>query len=108
MPTFLVISKHNPDVCAMYNETSVKTLVDYMSKAGELEAKHGVKTVGGWNVPPEHLVVQVFEAPSFEAFQAFSMEPEVMNLAKWQTMEVKVAMTLDEVWQMMQQMPQQK
>jgi uncharacterized protein with GYD domain len=73
-----------------------------MSKAPELLAKHGVKMVGGWNVHPEHLVVEVYEAPSFEAMQAFSMEPEMMSITNWQTMELKAAMTLEETWKMMQ------
>ena len=75
-----------------------------MSKQKELEAKHGVKTVGGWNVPSEHFTVQVFEAPTFEAMQAFSMEPEVMKVTSVDTMEIKVAMTLEETAQMMQMM----
>jgi hypothetical protein len=62
----------------------------------------------GWNVPSEHLIVQVFEAPTFEAFQAFSMEPEVMKISSVDTMDIKAAMTLEEAGQMMMQMMQAK
>ena len=47
-----------------------------VSKRTELEAKHGVKMVGSWGMPSEHLAFEVFEAPSYEAIQAYSMEPE--------------------------------
>jgi hypothetical protein len=103
MPTFLVISRHNPEVCSIHNEKSAKIASDWFSKHEELEAKHGVRMVGGWNVHPEHLIVQVFEAPSYEAMDAYGMEPEVAAQGTWNTMEFKVAMTLDETWKMMQQ-----
>jgi hypothetical protein len=64
--------------------------------------------VGGWNVPSEHLTVQVFEAPTFEAMQAYSMEPEVMKLSNVDTAEIKVAYTLEEMGQIMMQMMQAK
>jgi hypothetical protein len=78
MLTFLVMSRHAPEVCALHNETSRKTMIDWMGKARERAAKHGVKMVGGWNVLSEHLTVQVLEAPFFDAKQAFSMEPKNM------------------------------
>jgi hypothetical protein len=46
-------------------------------KLGGLEKKHGIKRVGVWTVIPEHLLVWVYEAPSSEALQKFSMEPEI-------------------------------
>jgi hypothetical protein len=108
MVTVLMISRHTPADCSFHNEKSAKILADYFSKHAELAAKHGVKEVGGWNVSPEHLVVQVLEAPTFEALQAYSMEPEVMAMSTWNTMEFKVAITLEEVGRMMQQMMQSK
>jgi hypothetical protein len=48
------------------------------------------------------------EAPTFEAFQAFSMEPEVMKISSVDTMDIKAAMTLEEAGQMMMQMMQAK
>jgi hypothetical protein len=91
-------------LCAFYNEKSAKVYAEFMSKQKELEAKHGVKTVGGWNVPTEHLSVLAFEAPNFEAMQAFSMEPAVIGLTSVDTIEIKQAMTLEEAAQMMQMM----
>jgi 4-hydroxy-3-methylbut-2-en-1-yl diphosphate synthase IspG/GcpE len=103
VPTFLVISRDSPAECAMHNEKAAKIGVNWMSKHEELEAKHGVKMVGSWSVMPEHLNVLVFEAPSYEAMDAYGMEPEVLAQSMWNTMEFKVAMTLEESAKMMQQ-----
>jgi len=46
--------------------------------------------------------VMAFDAPSFEAMQALLMEPEMMSITNWQTMELKAAMTLEETWKMVQ------
>ena len=102
MVTFLLVSWHTPADCPTHNETSRKSMAEYMSKAAELDAKHGVKWVGSWVVHSEHLVVDVGEAPSFEAMQAHLMEPEIMSLMNWSTMELKAAMTLEEAWKMVQ------
>ena len=103
MVTFLEISRHTAADCPARNEASMKSVAEYMSKAPELQAKHGVKMVGGWNVHSEHLLVAVYEAPSYEALDAFRMEPEVMAMSYIVTEEIKIAMTLDETWKMMQQ-----
>ena len=102
MVTFLMIARHTAADCPAHNEKSRKSMGEYMSKAPELLAKHGVKMVGGWNVHPEHLIVEVYEAPSFEAMQAVSMEPESMSMMNWQTIELKAAMTHEETWKMLQ------
>ncbi len=103
MATFLTIAKHTPADCAMHNERSAKITADWMSKTKEIEAKHGVKQVGSWIVPTEHLTVFVFEAPSAEAAQASMMEPEAIAMSYWQTMETKPAIAMEEMMQIMQQ-----
>jgi hypothetical protein len=102
MATFLLVWRHAAADCPAHNEKSRKSMAEYMSKAAELDAKHGVKWVGSWVVHSEHLVVDVGEAPSFEAMQAELMEPEIMSLMNWSTMELKAAMTLEEAWKMVQ------
>jgi hypothetical protein len=63
----------------------------------ELTKKHGVKIVGMWNVHSEHLTIQVVEAPSVEAFMAFSMEPSNMKLLSFETAEMKLVQTGEEM-----------
>lgn len=65
-------------------------------KLGGLEKKHGVKRVGAWTVVPEHLLVWVYEAPSSEALQKFSMEPELIKWMAFNPSEIKLAMSLEE------------
>jgi hypothetical protein len=47
-------------------------------------------------VIPEHLLVWVYEAPSSEALQNFSLEPEMIKWMAWNTSEIKLAMSLEE------------
>jgi hypothetical protein len=82
-------------MCALYNDTSRKSMIEWMNKYGALEAKHSVKIIGAWSVTSEHLTVLVFEAPTFEAMQGYAREPEVMNWSSWNTVEFKVAMALE-------------
>jgi hypothetical protein len=49
-----------------------------------------------WGVPPEHLNVIVYEAPSLDAFLKLQMEPEIMKWVAQNTTEIKIAMTLEE------------
>lgn len=70
---------------------------EVMGKLAELTKKHGIKIVGSWTVMPEHLLVMVYEAPTFEAFQKFGMEPEIVKwLAYQDTTEFRMAMTMEE------------
>jgi hypothetical protein len=108
MVTVMVMERHTPEKCAFFNEESAKTYIESMNKQKELEAKHGVKMVGGWNAHSEHLTVKVFEAPTFEAIQAFSMEPENVKITSVDTEEVKIVMPLEEAAQIMMQMMQAK
>jgi hypothetical protein len=66
------------------------------AKLGGLEKKHGVKRIGAWTVVPEHLLIWVYEAPSSDALQEFSMEPEIVKWMAWNTSEIKLAMNLEE------------
>lgn len=96
MPTFLIISRHSPENCPMNNEKMKTLTLELPSKLGGLEKKHGIKRVGVWTVIPEHLLVWVYEAPTSEALQEFSMEPEMVKWMSWNTSEIKLAMSLEE------------
>jgi hypothetical protein len=97
MAVFVTIGRHSPESCAANNETSRKIMMEWITKGEELAAKHGVKVVGGWNVHPEHLTIQVLEAPSIEAIEGLFGEPENMAMMSWNTVEIKMAMTLEDV-----------
>jgi len=103
MPIFLLISRHSPENCDMFNEKSRKVTLELMGKMEELLKKHGVKLLGGWIVTTEHLGVYAFEAPSFEAFQKLGNEPEVLATSAFETYEIKPAISFEEAVQMLQQ-----
>ena len=96
MPTFLIISRHSPENCPLNNEKMKAMTLALPDKLGGLEKKHGVKRVGAWTVVPEHLLVWVYEAPSSEALQKFSMEPELLEWMAFNTSEIKLAMSVEE------------
>ena len=96
MPTFLMISRHSPENCPLNNEKMKKITLELPEKLGSLEKKHGVRRIGVWTVIPEHLTVWVYEAPSSESLQEFSMEPEMVKWMAWNTNEIKLAMSLEE------------
>ena len=96
MPTFLMISRHSPENCPLNNEKMKKITLELPEKLGSLEKKHGLKRVGVWTVIPEHLTVWVYEAPSSESLQVFSMETDIVKWMAWNTSEIKLAMSLEE------------
>jgi hypothetical protein len=100
MPTFLLISRHSPENCPMFNEKARKVFMQYSSKLDGILKKHGMKMLGSWSVPTEHLSVVVFEARSSEAFQKCGMEPEVLALSAYETYEVKSALDMKEAVKM--------
>ena len=102
MATFLAMSKHAPDKCPMFNETTKRVYAKWFSTVAENYRKHGVKLIGGWTVHGEHLNFWVVDAPSLEALQALMMEPDILALSAIETMEFKVAMNMEEVAKMMQ------
>ena len=96
MPTFLIISRHSPENCPINNEKMKKITLELPEKLGDLEKKHGIKRIGVWTVIPEHLTVWVYEAPSSESLQKFSMEPDMIKWMAWNTNEIKLAISLEE------------
>jgi hypothetical protein len=96
MATFLIVSRHSPENCPINNEQMKKITLELPEKLEALEKKHGISRVGVWTVIPEHLTIWVYEAPSSESLQKFSMEPDMIKWMAWNTNEIKLAMSLEE------------
>jgi len=77
---FMMISKHTAETCPAFNSKYQKLYLNYFEKAEALSKKYGVKQVSMWTDHPMHTAYITFEAPSFDSFMAFSMEPEVHAL----------------------------
>jgi len=103
MPTFLLIHRHSPENCPMFNEKARKMTLQLVNKMEGLLKKHGIKMVGFWQVPMEHLMFEVYEAPSLEAFQKLSMEPEILAWTAYNTVEMKIAISIEEAMKMLKQ-----
>jgi uncharacterized protein with GYD domain len=86
----------------MFNEKTRKIIMEYMRKRDGLLKKYGVKELGSWTAMGEHLAVMVFEAPSLDAFEKFSMEPEFLAVHAFETVEVKLAVSNEEIAKMLQ------
>ena len=103
MPTFLLIHRHSPENCPMFNEKARKVTLQLVNKMEGLLKKHGVKMVGLWQVPTEHLIFEVYEAPSYEAWQKLGREPEILAWNAYNTVEMKSAISMEEATQMLLQ-----
>ena len=97
MPTFLLTSRHSPEACPIFVEKTRKIALGFAEKIEELSEKHGVKFVGLWSAMPEHIVVSIYEAPSLEAFQKLSMEPEFLAWSSWTTTKTRMVSGLEDI-----------
>jgi len=88
----------------MVNKKSRKIALELADKIEGLTKKHGVKIVGIWSVFSEHLTVSVWDAPSLEALQKLSSEPEFAAWYSIHTGEVKVAVGMADTAKMMRQL----
>jgi hypothetical protein len=104
MPRFVLISKHSPENCPMFNAKSRKIYMEAMEKIDALMKKHKVKLLASATVPNEHTDYEIYEAPSFEAFDELGMEPAIIAMGEFLTMEIKPAMSPEETAQMFKHM----
>lgn len=103
MLIFVQIAKHSPENCPIFNEEANETIRNATEKQEELASKHDVKMVGAWIVHSEHSIYEVWEAPSFEDFQKFMMEPEMAAVCEYVTLEVKPAMSIQKAGEILKQ-----
>jgi hypothetical protein len=84
----------------MFSEKHRKSTIELMGKVESLMKKHGIKMHGSWTDFPQHTIYMVLEG-SFDAMQKLSMEPMMMGLLSWNTMELKTVLTNEEVAEML-------
>lgn len=101
MPAIIVFQRHSVENCPMNNEKMKKMASEIMEQIGALTQKHGIKMVGNWGVPQEHLSIIVYEAPSLDAFLKLQMEPAIMKWVAKHTTEIKIAMTTEEAMKLL-------
>ncbi|HVP16774.1 MAG TPA: hypothetical protein VMT42_05350 [candidate division Zixibacteria bacterium] len=101
MPIFLLISRHSPENCPLFNAKARKAMMEAMEKSEALMKKHRVKNLGSWGVPNEHMSFEVYEAPTLDDFEKLGMEPAILALGEFETMEIKPASSSEEMAQML-------
>jgi L-rhamnose mutarotase len=103
MPTFLLISRHAPERCWMFDAKSKQIHRNLLDKLESLLKKYQITLLGCWFDLPGHALYEVYDAPSLEAFQKMSMEPEIVQWSSFNTMEIKLVSTLDDVMTVLKQ-----
>jgi len=81
----------------MFNEKTRQIHLNLLNKLEQLMKKYDIKMPGAWFVLPEHTLYEVFDAPSLDVFQKMAMEPEIVQWSAFNTMEMKMVATVDDV-----------
>lgn len=108
MVTILCMARDQVSNCTLFNAQSAKVLSEWFAKAPGIHQKYGIKILASCTVVPEHLTVMIMEAPSFDAFQKATMEPEYFALNKVGMWEFKPALSTEETMKLFQQLQQQR
>ena len=108
MPTFMLMSRHTAADCPLNNPEHLKVAAEGWPQMETLAKKHGVKIIGTWTAHLGYLVVQVVEAPNFEAYMAMWMEPQLQTMLHASMNEITPMLTHPEIEQLLKQSMQQK
>lgn len=101
MTIFLVISRHAPESCWLFNEKSKRIHINLLDRLDALCAKYNLSLLGCWFDIPGHTLYEVYDAPSLEVFSKMGMEPEIMQWSTFNTVEIKMVTSLQEVKKML-------
>ena len=81
----------------MFNEKTRQIHLNLLNKLESILKKYNTRMMGAWFVLPEHTLYEVFEAPGLDEFQKMAMEPEIVQWSAFNTMEMKLVATVDDV-----------
>ena len=81
----------------MFDATTKQIHLNLLDKLESLLKKYQITLLGCWFDLPGHALYEVYDAPSLEAFQKMSLEPEIVQWSSFNTMEIKLVSTLDDV-----------
>ncbi len=89
--------KHTPEACPMVDENNKKLMEAVIKNMDSLTAKYGIKLVSAFTDFPLHVIYNTYETPNMEAFIKFSMDPSIMGLMTFNTVENKVVLGIPEI-----------
>jgi L-rhamnose mutarotase len=101
MPVFMVISRHNPESCWMHNPATRQIHLNLANNLESLLKKHKVSLLGCWFDLPGHALYEFYDAPDPDAFQKMATEPEILQWASFNTMEITMVTPLEDVMMML-------
>jgi hypothetical protein len=81
----------------MFNEEARKIHLNIVDKLDGFLKKYEMKMLGCWFALSEHTLYEVYYAPSLEAFEKMSQEPEIVKWSEYNTMEIKLVHPLEDV-----------
>ena len=81
----------------MFNEKTRQIHVNLLNKLDSLLKKYNITLLGAWFALTEHTLYEVFDSPSLEAFQKMAMEPEIVQWSAFNTMEIKMVSSVNDV-----------
>ena len=81
----------------MFNEKTRQIHVNLLNNLEPLMKKYKIALLGAWFALSEHTLYEVFDAPTLEAFQKMAMEPEILQWSAFNTMEIKLVATVEDV-----------
>jgi hypothetical protein len=87
----------------MFNEKTRQIHVNLLNNLESLMKKYQITMLGAWFALSEHTLYEVFNAPTLEAFQKMAMEPELLQWSAFNTMEIKLVATVDDVKRLLAQ-----
>jgi hypothetical protein len=103
MPTFLVISRHTPESCWMHNAATRQIHLNLANNLESLLKKYTISLLGCWFDLPGHTLYEFYDAPTLEAFQKMAAEPEILQWSSFNTMEINMVNSFDDVMMMLKQ-----
>jgi L-rhamnose mutarotase len=81
----------------MFNEKTRQIHVNLLNKLDSLLKKYNITLLGAWFALTEHTLYEVFDSPSLEAFQKMAMEPEIVQWSAFNTMEIRMVASVNDV-----------
>jgi hypothetical protein len=87
----------------MFNEKTRQIHINLLNTLESLMMKYNITLLGAWFALSEHTLYEVFDAPTLEAFQKMAMEPEILQWSAFNTMEIKLVATVDDVQRLLAQ-----
>ena len=87
----------------MFHEKTRQIHLNLLNTLESLLKKYQMTLLGCWFDLPGHTLYEVYDAPSLDVFQKMSMEPEIVQWSSFNTMEIKLVSTLDDVMRVLKQ-----